>query len=87
MIPLLHTLAFTPLFDPISALYPNMDEYWLFLVIPLLIAISIVYKGTRIQHLHTLPREAIIMTTQIIVLMTVAATALWGLYWVAVRVL
>jgi hypothetical protein len=80
-------LAFTPLFDPLPAIFPGMDDYWLLLVIPLVIAISVVYKGTRIKNLRTLPREATVMTTQILVLMVVAATALWGLYWVAVRVL
>ncbi|MGN6370594.1 MAG: hypothetical protein ACTHN5_20265 [Phycisphaerae bacterium] len=80
-------LAFTPLFDPLPALFPNLDEYWLFLVIPLVIAISLVYKATRLKELSTLPKHAAIMSVQILVLMTFAAILLAALYWSAVRVL
>jgi hypothetical protein len=80
-------LAFTPFFDPLPALYPGMDEYWLFLVIPLVIAISVVYKGTRMKDLRGLPRDATVMSVQILVTMVFAAAALGSLYWVAIRVL
>jgi len=80
-------LAFTPLFDPLPALYPGMDDYWLWLVVPLVVAISVVYKGTRVKELRALPKAAMVMTVQILVLMVFAAVALGGLYWAAVRVL
>lgn len=80
-------LAFTPFFDPLPALFPAMDEYWLFLVIPLVVAICLVYKATRLKELRGLPKEAAIMSAQILVLMVFAAAALGGLYWAAVRVL
>ncbi|HUO08840.1 MAG TPA: hypothetical protein VM008_11105 [Phycisphaerae bacterium] len=81
------TLAYTIFFDAITSLFPNMDEYWLLLVIPLVVAITLVYKGTRMKELRTLPRDATIMSVQILVLMVFAAAALGGLYWIAVRVL
>jgi hypothetical protein len=80
-------LAFTPFFDPLPALFPGMDEYWLLLVIPLVVAISLVYKGTRMKELRGLPKDAAIMSVQILVMMVFAAVALGGLYWAAVRVL
>lgn len=80
-------LAFTPLIDPLPALYPGMDDYWLWLVLPLVLAISIVYKGTRIKSLQALPKEATIMTVQILFLMAIASVALAAIYWAAVRVL
>ena len=80
-------LAFTVFFDPLTALFPGMDEYWLLLVIPLVVAISVVYKGTRMKELKMLPRDATIMSVQILFLMVFAAAALGGLYWVAARVL
>ncbi|MCL2646903.1 MAG: hypothetical protein FWD61_07835 [Phycisphaerales bacterium] len=79
-------LAFTPLIDPLTALYPGMSDYWLLLALPLVVAISVVYKGTRIKHLRQLPREAIILSMQIILLMVVAAAILGGLYWAWIRV-
>jgi hypothetical protein len=69
-------LAFTPLLDPVSAIFPGMSDYWLFLVVPLVIAISIVYRCTRTQDLRVLPREAAIMSTQIILVMALAALLL-----------
>jgi hypothetical protein len=80
-------LAFIPFYDPLPALFPNLDEYWLWLVVPLVVAISLVYKGTRIEHLRRLPWEATIMSVQILMLMVVAAILLASGYWAAIRVL
>ena len=74
-------LAFLPLYDPLYALYPGMSDYWLWLVIPLAVAISVVYKGTRVDKLASLPKEAAIMCTQMLVAMTLAATLLALGYW------
>lgn len=78
-------LAFTPLIDPLSALYPILSDYWLAFVLPLVLVISIVYKCTRIKELKHLPWQATTMTLQIILLMGVAAVALDGLYWIWLR--
>jgi hypothetical protein len=56
-------------------------------VVPLVIAISLVYKGTRVAELRKLPMQVLLLTTQILVLMVVAAIALDGLYWVWLRAL
>jgi hypothetical protein len=74
-----HLLAFTPLIDPLPALYPGLDDYWLWFVIPLVIAISIVYKGTRVATIRRLPAEAGLMAAQILILMVVASIALYAL--------
>jgi hypothetical protein len=80
-------LAFVPLYDPLPALFPNYDEYWLWLVVPLVVAISIVYKGTRIEKLRRLPWETVVMSVQILALMVVASIMLGAAYWAAIRVL
>jgi hypothetical protein len=79
-------LAFTPLLDPLPSLYPGMSDQWLWLVIPLVIAISIVYKCTRIESLRALPREAAIMSVQIVVVMVLAAVLLAAGYWGYLRI-
>ncbi|HVS71581.1 MAG TPA: hypothetical protein VHQ47_10030 [Phycisphaerae bacterium] len=66
-------LAFTPFVDPLSALLPHMDGYWLWLVIPLVVAISVIYKGTRLDNLRRLPGQVFIMSFQILVVMVAAA--------------
>jgi hypothetical protein len=80
-------LAFIPLYDPLPALLPNMDEYWLWLVVPLVVAISVVYKGTRIEKLRRLPWDTCVMSVQILMLMVVASIVLGAAYWAAIRVL
>jgi len=79
------TLAFTPLYDPLPALFPGLSDQWLFLVIPLVIAISIVYKCTRVSSLKALPRDAAIMSAQIMVVMGFAAVVLYFGYWTYVK--
>ena len=78
-------LAFTPLLDPITALAPDLDRYWLVLVIPLVVAISVVYKGTRVSELAHLPRAAGKMILQVLIVMTAAALAIQALAFVMTR--
>ena len=73
-------LGFTPLIDPLTALFPGMDNYWLLLVVPLVIGICIVYKGTRIRDVRDLPKAATIMSVQVLLVMTVAAFVVYGVY-------
>ena len=79
-------LAFMPLLDPLTALYPNLSDAWLALVIPLIVIICIVYKTTREKELCKLPRAALVMSVQILILMALAAAALQGIYWLTIRV-
>ena len=78
-------IAFTPLWDPLFALYPGMSEQWLWLAIPLVIVISLVYKCTRVTELRSLPKEAAIMSAQVVVVMAFAAVVLGAGYWAYVR--
>jgi hypothetical protein len=79
-------LAFVPLYDPLFAVFPGMSEQWLWLVIPLVVVISLVYKCTRVQSLGTLPRDAAIMCLEIIVVMVLAAVVLAAGYWGYLRI-
>lgn len=74
-------LAFTPLFDPLPALYPGMSEQWLWLVIPLVVAICVVYKCTRVKELKTLAKEAAVMSAELIAVMIFAGFVLAAGYW------
>ena len=82
----MHLLAFTPLYDPLTALFPGLSDFWLMLVLPLVVAISVVYKCTRIERLADLPKEAAVMSVQIIVVMLFAALILAMGYWGYVRI-
>jgi hypothetical protein len=80
-----HLLAFTPLIDPLSSIFPNLDDYWLILVIPVVLAISLVYKGTRVATVRRLPVEAATMAAQILILMLVASVGLYALTYLWLR--
>ena len=68
----LWTEAYTPFFHPL-----DVNGYWLGLLVPLALAISIVYKTIKIDDTSQLPRQIIIMMAQIIGFMYVVAAALW----------
>ena len=51
------------------------------LIFPLLIAICLVYKGTKVDQLRHLPKEAARLFVQIVVVMTLAALAISLAYW------
>ena len=82
----MNLLAFTPLYDPLTALYPGMSQYWMWLVVPLVLVISIVYKCTRIEKLSEWPRTSVVMATETIIMMVIAAMLLAATYWLYVRI-
>ena len=54
-----------------------LDDYWLWLLIPLVVVISIVYKTIKLRDLSKLPAQAASLAAQIVVFMILAAAALW----------
>lgn len=54
-------------------------DYWYLLLLPLCLAISIVYKSIRCESMKRVPREAILLFVFIIVVMVATASALAGL--------
>ena len=66
------TLGFRPFLDPLP-----MDRYWMLLLLPLVIGISVVYKTIKVDRLEKLPREASVLAAQIVAFMVMAAVALW----------
>ena len=63
---------YVPFRDPMA-----VDKYWLLLMLPLVVAIAIVYKTIKLDDLEQLPKETASLASQIIVFMLLAATFLW----------
>ncbi len=78
-------LAYIPFLEPIELVIPNLSDYWLLLLLPLLAAISVVYRATKTPTMRRLPREALKLTLQIVAIMIVAAVVLNALYFVITR--
>lgn len=82
------TLAeYRPFIDSIQAIAPNITAYWLWLLLPLVAAIALVYKGTKVHSVRELPWAATKMSLQIVFYMALAAVGLWALTALAVRYL
>lgn len=79
MIHLLATTPYVPFFNSVQAIWPEAGDYWLWAVIPLAFAISLVYKGTKVTHVRELPWAATKLTTIVLFVMTLTAGALYGL--------
>lgn len=77
-------LAYTPFIDTLEQGIKGADALQFYFVIPLVIAISIIYKATKVANLRDLPRHAAVMTGQIFVVMIVAAVLLYGFVWLVV---
>ena len=63
--------AVTPFLHPLP-----VWDYWVWLLVPLCLGVSIVYKSVRIDSMRRLPLEAVRTTIWIVVGMAVAAGAL-----------
>ena len=64
----------TLLLDPLP-----LDRYWLWLALPLVVAICVVYKAIKAPDLAVLPRQALNLAIQFILMMALAAAVLWVL--------
>jgi hypothetical protein len=67
--------AWTPFLDPIPVW---ADSVWPWLLLPLAVAVSIVYKSIKCRSVRQVPREATVITVWIILGMIAAAVALAG---------
>lgn len=57
----------------------RFDAYWLLLMAPLVIGISVTYKAINLEDLSMLPRESMLMASQIVVFMVVAAAIIFAM--------
>lgn len=78
---------YRPFIDSIQAIAPDITSYWLWLLLPLVVAIAVVYKGTKVHKVSELPWAATKMSLQIVFYMALAAVGLWGMTALAVRYL
>jgi len=65
-------LAYTPLVDPLP-----YEPYWLVLLLPLVLAIALVYKAIKSPTLATLPQQAVRLAGEILMFMVLIAAGLW----------
>lgn len=68
----LFTLGFRLFLDPLP-----VDRYWVVLLLPLVLSISVTWKTIRLDDLRRLPGQSVLMTTQIIFFLVLAAAILW----------
>jgi len=66
-------LAYQLFLDPLP-----VWDYWPWLLIPLAVGISIVYKSIKCKSMSTVPREAGVISLWIVGGMIFAALVLWG---------
>lgn len=69
-------LAWTPFLDPIPVW---SSAVWPWLLLPLVAAVSIVYKSIKCRTMREVPREATVISVWIVLGMIAAAIVLAGL--------
>lgn len=65
-------LAWRPFLDPI-----DITGYRLWLMLPLILVVAVVYKAIKIDDLRKLPRQSVVLFLQIFSFMILALIALW----------
>ena len=69
----INALAYRPFLDPLP-----VWDYWYLLLLPLCVAVAVVYKSIKCATMRQVPAEAARTTVYIIVGMIAAAAALAG---------
>ncbi|MBX3386430.1 MAG: hypothetical protein KF768_07655 [Phycisphaeraceae bacterium] len=75
-------MGYRPFIDPIS-----LHEHWFWLLLPMALGVSIVYKAIRLRDMERYWRAVMIMTVQIVVGMIVLGIASYLLVAVYVQLL
>ncbi|MEM1446638.1 MAG: hypothetical protein AAGF84_11310 [Planctomycetota bacterium] len=70
------TLAWRPFLEPLP-----IDAVWLWLCVPLVLGVAIVYKTIKLPHLRDLPKESLKLAVQVLLFMALAALTLNVLTW------
>jgi hypothetical protein len=70
--PLASMLAYTPFLQPLP-----VWDYWLWLLVPLTVGFSIIYKSIKCAKMSQVPREAAQISVMILISMAAAAVVLW----------
>ena len=68
-------LAYIPFVTPLP-----VWNYWVWLLIPLCLAVSVVYKSIKCWRINEIPREALVLTLWIIVSMIGVALGVLAVY-------
>ena len=68
-------LAYRPLMEPL----PYVWAYWPWLLLPLCIAVAVVYKSIKCRSMKQVPREAAVITVWILAGLGAAAVSLWAI--------
>jgi hypothetical protein len=74
---MLTILAYTPFFDPLPIW--AKPWFWPLLLLPLCLAVAVVYKCVRCREMSSVPREATGLFITIVLGMILTAAALAGL--------
>jgi hypothetical protein len=67
---MLATYVFRPFLNS-----PPVWDYWLLLILPLLLGVAIVYKASKVESLSKLPVQALLLTIYIVLAMAGIAAA------------
>jgi len=62
-------LAYTPMLDPM----PLSGMTWWLTLLPLALGIAVVYKAIKLEDMDRYPKQVVMMTTQIVVVMVALA--------------
>ena len=68
----LNLAAWRPLLDPLP-----VDGFWLWLMLPMALAVATVYKAIKLDDLSRLPGQAIWLAVQFVIVMMLATAVLW----------
>lgn len=68
------TLAWRPFLEPLP-----LHEHWMWLLLPLTLIISLVYKTLKTEDLSKLAWQTLRLTITILVFMVIAAVVLWAI--------
>ena len=78
-------LAWIPLIDPLYSVLPHLSHYWLALVVPVTLIISLVYQAVRRPDRPGLTVATFWLSLKILLGMAAVSAAIYGLYYLGVH--
>ncbi len=80
-------IAWLPLINPLYSAVPHLTDYWMLLIFPLVLIISLVYQSIRREDLSGLALGTLWMSTKVLFFMALIAIGIQIVFYLSIHYL
>ena len=80
-------IAWVPFINPLYSVVPRLTDYWMLLIFPLVLIISLVYQSIRREDLSNLTSGTLWMSTKVLFFMALIVIGIQIVFYMSIHYL